>query len=40
MEEEAGTVTVRDMTTREQTSVPASELAGHLARLAGEAGAG
>jgi histidyl-tRNA synthetase len=39
-EEEAGTVTVRDMTTGEQTAVPASELAGHLARLADEAGAG
>ena len=33
-EEEAGTVTVRDMTTGEQTTVPAGELAGHLARLA------
>jgi histidyl-tRNA synthetase len=39
-EEEAGTVTVRDMTTGEQTAVPASELAGYLARLADEAGAG
>ncbi len=33
-EEEAGTVTVRDMTTGEQTAVPAGELADHLARLA------
>src|SRR6266702_1292374 len=33
-EEEAGTVTVRDMTTGEQSSVPASALAGHLAELA------
>lgn len=33
-EEEAGTVTVRDMTTGEQSSVPASGLAGHLAELA------
>jgi histidyl-tRNA synthetase len=39
-EEEAGTVTVRDMTTGEQTAVPASELADHLARLASEAGTG
>jgi histidyl-tRNA synthetase len=39
-EEEAGTVTVRDMTTRKQTAVPASELADHLARLASEAGTG
>jgi histidyl-tRNA synthetase len=39
-EEEAGTVTIRDMTTGEQTAVPASELAGYFARLADEAGAG
>jgi histidyl-tRNA synthetase len=39
-EEEAGIVTVRDMTTGEQTAVPASELADHLARLAGQDGAG
>ena len=32
-EEEAGTVTVRDMTTGEQTAVPGSDLTGHLARL-------
>ncbi|MGE5133217.1 MAG: histidine--tRNA ligase [Gemmatimonadota bacterium] len=34
-EEEAGTVTVRDMTTGEQTAVPVSGLTGHLASLAG-----
>ena len=39
-EEEAGTVTVRDMTTGEQTAVPASELADYLARLASQAAAG
>jgi histidyl-tRNA synthetase len=39
-EEEAGTVTVRDMTTGEQTAVPASELANYLARLASQAVAG
>ena len=38
-EEEAGTVTVRDMTTGEQTTVPAAGLAAHLAALAaGSAG--
>ena len=35
-EDEAGTVTVRDMATGEQAQVVASELAGHLARLAAE----
>jgi histidyl-tRNA synthetase len=35
-EDEAGTVTVRDMTTGEQTAVPAGELASHL-RLVGKA---
>ena len=42
-DEEAGTVTVRDMTSGEQNAVPVSGLAGHLARLgrgAGAAGAG
>ncbi|HUL24719.1 MAG TPA: histidine--tRNA ligase [Streptosporangiaceae bacterium] len=39
-EEEAGTVTVRDMATGEQAAVPASELSGHLARLAHDAQAG
>ncbi|HEX7268188.1 MAG TPA: His/Gly/Thr/Pro-type tRNA ligase C-terminal domain-containing protein, partial [Streptosporangiaceae bacterium] len=39
-EEEAGIVTVRDMTTGEQTAVPASELADHLVWLAGQDGAG
>ena len=34
-EDEAGTVTVRDMTSGEQTAVPAAELTGYLARLAG-----
>jgi histidyl-tRNA synthetase len=34
-EEEAATVTVRDMTTGEQTAVPVSGLAAHLANLAG-----
>ena len=33
-EEEAGTVTVRDMITGEQTSVPAGDLAAHFAELA------
>jgi histidyl-tRNA synthetase len=33
-EEEAGTVTVRDMTTGEQTAVPVGELGDYLARLA------
>jgi histidyl-tRNA synthetase len=33
-EEEAGTVTVRDMTSGEQAAVPAGELAAHFARLA------
>ena len=33
-DEEAGTVTVRDMTSGEQSAVPASELAAHLAGLA------
>jgi histidyl-tRNA synthetase len=37
-EEEAGAVTVRDMTTGEQSMVPVSDLADHLARLAHEAG--
>jgi histidyl-tRNA synthetase len=36
-EEEAGAVTVRDMTTGEQATVPASGLADHLARLAHQA---
>jgi histidyl-tRNA synthetase len=35
-EEEAGTVTVRDMTTGQQSSVPADGLAGHLTRLAAD----
>jgi histidyl-tRNA synthetase len=34
-EEEAGTVTVRDMTTGEQTAVSVGGLAAHLAALAG-----
>jgi len=34
-EDEAGTVTVRDMTTGEQTAVPVSALAAHLADVAG-----
>ena len=34
-EDEAGTVTVRDMDSGEQTSVPVGELGGHLSRLAG-----
>jgi histidyl-tRNA synthetase len=38
-EEEAGTVTVRDMTTGEQATVPAGELGDHLARLAHQAAA-
>ena len=38
-EDEAGTVTVRDMTTGEQTAVPAGELGDYLARLAAEGGA-
>jgi histidyl-tRNA synthetase len=33
-EEEAGTVTVRDMTTGEQASVLAGDLAAHFAELA------
>jgi histidyl-tRNA synthetase len=33
-EEEAGTVTVRDMTTGDQTAVPVSGLTGHLSALA------
>ena len=33
-EDEAGTVTVRDMATGEQAQVPVSELGDHLARLA------
>jgi histidyl-tRNA synthetase len=37
-EHEAGTVTVRDMRSGEQTSVPAGELAGYLAQAAGAAG--
>jgi histidyl-tRNA synthetase len=37
-EHEAGTVTVRDMRSGEQTSVPAGELAGHLSQVAGAAG--
>jgi histidyl-tRNA synthetase len=37
-EHEAGTVTVRDMDTGEQASVPAPDLAGHLAGLAADAG--
>jgi histidyl-tRNA synthetase len=36
VEEEAGTVTVRDMITGEQTAVPAGELRDHFARLAAE----
>ena len=39
-EEEAGTVTVRDMTTGEQASVPAGDLAAHFAELAARAAAG
>src|SRR5262249_4655093 len=39
-EEEAGVVTVRDMSTGEQTAVPAGELGDYLARGAAEAGAG
>jgi histidyl-tRNA synthetase len=35
-EDEAGTVTVRDMATGEQAQVPAGELGDHLARLAAE----
>ena len=35
-EDEAGTITVRDMTTGEQAQVPAGELGGYLARLATE----
>ena len=35
-EDEAGTVTVRDMITGEQTQVPASDLGDYLARLAAE----
>ena len=35
-EDEAGTVTVRDMATGEQVQVPAGELGDRLARLAGE----
>ena len=35
-EDEAGTVTVRDMTTGEQTQVPAGEVGDYLARLAAE----
>jgi histidyl-tRNA synthetase len=35
-EEEAGTVTVRDMTTGEQTAVPVAGLADHLTRLAAD----
>jgi len=34
VEDEAGSVTVRDMSTGEQAQVPAGELAGYLARLA------
>jgi len=34
-EDEAGTVTVRDMDSGEQTSVPVADLGGHLARVAG-----
>jgi histidyl-tRNA synthetase len=37
-EHEAGTVTVRDMGSGEQTSVPAGELAGYLGQAAGLAG--
>jgi histidyl-tRNA synthetase len=33
-EEEAGTVTVRDMTTGEQAAVPVGGLAAHFAELA------
>jgi histidyl-tRNA synthetase len=36
-EEEAGTVTVRDMASGEQAAVPAASLAAHLASLAGSA---
>jgi histidyl-tRNA synthetase len=39
-EEEAGVVTVRDMSTGEQTAVPAGELGDYLARLAAQDGAG
>src|SRR5262249_51868496 len=34
-EDEAGTVTVRDMRSGEQTAVPVGELGGYLARVAG-----
>ena len=37
-EEGAGAVTIRDMTSGQQSMVPVSELADHLARLAHEAG--
>jgi histidyl-tRNA synthetase len=40
VEEEAGTVTVRDMTSGEQDAVPASGLGDHLVRLAHQAPAG
>jgi histidyl-tRNA synthetase len=36
-EDEAGTVTVRDMLSGEQTAVPVAELGGYLAQLAGSA---
>ena len=39
-EEQAGTITVRDMTSGEQAAVPASELADYLARLGGQSDAG
>jgi histidyl-tRNA synthetase len=39
-EDEAGTVTVRDMDSGEQTTVPAGELGGYLARVSGPGGAG
>jgi histidyl-tRNA synthetase len=39
-EDEAGTVTVRDMVSGEQVSVPAGGLARHLAEVAGQAGLG
>ncbi len=35
-EDEAGTVTVRDMTSGEQSAVPAADLAGHFARVRAE----
>jgi histidyl-tRNA synthetase len=37
-EDEAGTVTVRDMTTGDQSAVPAGQLTAHLSAVAGQAG--